>query len=96
MKNLTDKDKETISAYADSLRDSSENNADEEAPDGDMPNDGGAPMMETVIFKKSQIRRINENLLAMEPKDEKNNAAPEKMKGNGVANKSPFKSPKFN
>ena len=101
MKNLTDKDKETISAYADSLRDSSEN-AEENAPEGEMPTDGvaqdgGAPVMETVIFKKGQLRRLNENLLTTEPEDDKEKKdGPEKKKGKGVSNKSPFKSPKFN
>jgi hypothetical protein len=52
-------------------------------------------MMESFIFSKKQIRKINENLLPTEP-DEKDDKQLEKRKGQNLTKKSPFKSPKFN
>lgn len=105
MKNLTDKDKETISAYADSLRDSSENSENDGIDDemqmnggpmgGEEQPEGMGPVSETVIFKKGQLKKINENLMSMEPK-EKNNLPLNKNKGKNISKKSPFNSPKFN
>ena len=94
MKSLTDKDKETISAYADSLRDSSENAADGKMPAGDMPAEGGEPMpmQETFIFTKKQIREMNE----MVPLTDKEEDGPHTAKETKSLGKTPFDSPDLN
>ena len=94
MKSLTDKDKETISAYADSLRDSSENAADGEMPAGEMPAEGGEPMpmQETFIFTKKQIREMNE----MVPLTDKEEDGPHTAKETKSLGKNPFDSPDLN
>jgi len=60
------------------------------------PDQGGQPpMMETVIFKKGQLKRINEALNIIEPEEKTDDKGLEKRKGKTVNKKSPFNSPKF-
>lgn len=103
---LNDKDKETVRAYAESLLSTEEENdgedmGDEDAPMGGDPSmedpnaQGGAPMMETVIFTKKQLKTINENFLQMSDDDEKQERKAGAKKGNKLNKKSPFNSPKF-
>lgn len=98
---LSDDDREAVRSYAQSLLDRSETAGDdgigeEEPPmDGEM---GGAPqgeqpMMESVIFTKSQLKKINE--IFNDKKDEKDNKGNNKMKNKSINKNSPFKGPKF-
>ena len=98
---LSDEDKKAARGYIESMISRDESNGPEDGgemppmdgPEGGDPN--ASPMMETVIFRKGQLRAINENLLTTQPEDDKNNAV-EKKKGGKLNKKSPFNSPKFN
>ena len=101
---LSPEDREAVRSYAESMlsRDESNGEGMEEEPPmgGDEPVPGPdgqgnePPMMESVIFTKKQLKKINENMMTMKTDDEK---GPKKMskKGNSLGKKSPFNSPKF-
>lgn len=96
---LSPEDREAVRSYAESMlsRDEEQNGPDmggEEPPMGGDPN-GGAPMMESFVFTKKQIKAINENLQNMEPEDDDKNKGLEKKKGKNISKKSPFKAPQF-
>ncbi len=67
LNSVSDKDIETILAYARSRKDASETSA-QEGPEGDMPpvDDPNAmpqqPMQESVVFSKKQLRKIHESI----------------------------------
>lgn len=98
---LSDEDKEAARGYIESMLQRDEEKNDDgmgedmpenepiEEPDGQEP-----PMMESVIFKKSQLEHIHENLMATEL--EKDVDKVEKKKKSKSSNKSPFNSPNFN
>lgn len=95
---LSPEDREAVRSYAESML-SREEDSPDATPEGDeapapAPEDGGAPMMESFIFTKGQLKKIHENLLPTEPEKEKNQV--EKKHGKKLSDKSPFKSPKFN
>lgn len=101
---LNDKHKETVRAYAQSLRDEEEENGgtgDEPSMDGGDMGDGDTggqdpnaePMMESYVFTKGQLKKIHESLAITEPEKDTNKI--EKKRGKALSNKSPFKSPKF-
>lgn len=96
MGRLSDKDKKTISSYADSLEDASEDamNGEGGMPDDD-PGMGGAPapqpMQEKFIFTKKQLREINETLPISKEKD-----APHTEKTKKSIGKTPFDAPNLN
>lgn len=89
---LSPEDREAVRSYAESMlsRDEEQNGPDM----GGDPN-GGAPMMESFVFTKKQIKSINENLQNMEPEDDDKNKGLEKKKGKNISKKSPFKAPQF-
>ena len=104
---LSDEDKEAARGYIESMLSRDEESGPaaggEEQPMGGPdamggPNDMGgdpnaAPMME-VVFTKKQLNKLSENLITTEPEDRREKSV-EKKKGNGLAKKSPFNSPKF-
>ena len=92
---LTPEDREAVRSYAQSMLSRSEANA-EEGPEGEEPIDNGgeAPIAESFVFTKGQLKKIHENLLPTEPEKEKNQI--EKKRSKALSDKSPFKSPKFN
>lgn len=94
---LNDKDKETVRAYAESLLSTEEENDGQDEPmdgedmGGQDPN--AAPMMESFIFTKKQLKKLNENF---NDKDrEEKNKGNNKARGKNTAKDSPFKSPRF-
>ena len=95
---LSDEDKEAARGYIESMLTRDESNGGdmggEEPPMGGPQDQGGAPMMESFVFSKKQLRSINEYLPVTDIKkrDEKVN---DKKKGNNTPRKSPFNSPKF-
>lgn len=103
---LSPEDREAVRSYAESMlsRDETKGGGDMGGdqppmdggdPMGGDPNGGGAPMMESFVFSKKQLKSINENLPVTDirKKDVKIN---DKKKGNNTPRKSPFNSPKFN
>lgn len=97
---LSDTDREAVRAYAESMlnRDETQNNNEDEVPpmDASMGQDNsGAPMMETVIFTKKQLRKINENFGPTADELNKDEKPLEKKKSKQVTSKSPFSAPKF-
>lgn len=101
---LSDEDKEAARGYIESMLSRDEGNGGdmggEEPPMGGedpmaAPDaQGGAPMMETVIFTKGQLRQLNENMMTMKD-DEEDDTVNTKKKGKSLGKKSPFNSPKF-
>ena len=77
LNSVSDKDVETILAYARSRKDASETDA-QEGPEGNMPpvDDPDAmpqqPMQESVVFSKKQLRKIHESINSeiAEPEDD--------------------------
>lgn len=97
---LSPEDKETVRAYAESMlnRDkekaNNEENAEQSTEDQSM---GGAPMMEAVVFKKGQLRKMNENFGGDADSLKANSEEKPLKKKNekSVSKKSPFNSPIF-
>lgn len=90
---LSDKDKKTVEAYAESLlsNDKEEENNDEMVPDG-LNMEG--PMNETFIFSKKQLNKLMENFGPTNDElDNKKNTSL-KIEKNNIKN-TPFNSPKF-
>ena len=93
---LSPTDREAVRSYAESMLNREEDTASD-APEGEeapLPDDGQAPIMESFVFTKGQLKKIHENLLPTEPEKEK--LQKEKKHSNKLSGKSPFKSPKFN
>lgn len=100
---LSDDDKEAARGYIESMLSRDEGNkgdmgGEEPMPEGPTgpeggPGDAGAPMMESFVFSKKQIRTLNENLPVMDMK--KDDVVNDKKKGGNTPKKSPFNSPKF-
>lgn len=101
---ISEKDQDTLLAYARSLKDASE-----EAGAGDMGGEMGAeppmptapgqePMQESVIFTKKQVKHLNENLCAMDDELERDKALGHTTKLKSDKNKpvSPFDPPRKN
>lgn len=101
IRQLNDKDKETVRAYAESLLSTEEENDGENMDGEEQPMDGGdmgqdpsaAPMMESVVFTKSQLKKIHEGFKRNIDNDE--NKGNNKMRNKNLVKNSPFKSPKF-
>lgn len=101
---LSDTDREAVRAYAESMlnRDESQNNEEEAPVDsgmgmGEQDPNGGAPIMESVIFTKAQIKKLNEGFGVTGDEINKDSRKPmPKKKTNNVSSKSPFNNPKFN
>ena len=93
---LSDKDKKTVEAYAESiLKDNEDNNQKAES---DMPMDNmnmEQPVNESFIFTKKQLSTIMENFGPTNDELEKRDHHFSKMKKHTVKN-TPFNSPKFN
>ena len=96
---LSDEDKEAARGYIESMlqrdetggepsEEGGEPMGEEPAPEGQEP-----PMMESVIFKKSQLKKIHENLIPTELEKDPDKVEKKKNKTSG---KSPFNSPIFN
>ena len=86
---LSDKDREAVEAYAESLLSKDETN-NEETPDNNQ-----MPMNETVIFKKEQLNKIFENFGATNDVLDKKPKQLSNKKRNAPSN-SPFNAPNFN
>ena len=107
---LSPEDREAVRSYAESMLSRDETKGEDmggeeppmdggEAPMGGDPGmgpdpNGGAPMMESFVFSKKQIRSINENLPVTDLK-KREDKVNDKKKGNNTPKKSPFNSPKF-
>lgn len=92
---LSDEDREAVRAYAESMLSNSGN--ENEPSDNGAPMDN-APMMESFIFTKKQLRHLMENFGPTEDElqnknDDRKPLARKKEKT--VSRKSPFNSPKF-
>jgi len=83
---LSDKDKEAVRSYAESMlsRDETQQNGGEEQP-----------MMEQVIFTKKQINKIQENFGPTQDELMNKNNRKELPKKQSKTNNSPFSNPKF-
>lgn len=109
---LSDEDRESVRAYAESMLNSDESQDDEEMEDGadmnmddqgmedpNMNQNGEQPMMESFIFTKRQLRRINENFGPTQYELDKNNddrkPLQKKQAQKSVSKKSPFNAPRF-
>ena len=91
---LSQKDKEAVKAYAESLISKSENTNTEEEIDAPTP-DGlnmEAPINETFIFKKQQLNKIMENFSTRTETDEVPSLV--KKQKNSIKN-TPFNAPDF-
>ena len=86
---LSVEDREAVRAYAESMLDKQNNNANGE----ELPMDN-APVMESIIVTKKQLNSIMENF-KINTNNEKEKTLSLK-KGKTVSNKSPFNSPNFN
>lgn len=101
---ISEKDQDTLLAYARSLKDASEEagmSGDEmgsEPPMGAPMGGGETPMQESVIFTKKQLRAINENFGEMnkELDREKELGHTTKMKSDKNKEVSPFDPPRKN
>lgn len=93
---ISEKDQDTLLKYARSLKDASEENGDEEG--GDMPDMGGEPQMpmESFIFTKGQLNKLNEEFGIENLSGEKEDNKPNEKKLHKTSKKSPFDSPSFN
>lgn len=89
--NLSDDDLKATESYADSLLSKYETQAN-----NDGQQEGGDQMMEQVIFKKSQIKQLQENFGPSQDELMKKNDRKElpKKQSSKIKN-SPFSSPKF-
>jgi hypothetical protein len=89
--NLSDDDLKATESYADSLL-----SKDETQTDDNGQQEGGAPMMEQVIFKKSQVKKLQENFGPSQDELMKKNDKKElpKKQSSKIKN-SPFSPPKF-
>jgi len=96
---LSDDDKEAARSYIQSMlkKDGGDEEGEEMPPMGDEQPMGNEqqPMMETVIFKKSQLKKINE-VFGIENNERKEEDKPLDKKVSKSNKKSPFNSPKFN
>lgn len=88
--NLSDEDLKATESYADSLLSKDETQTD------DGQQEGGAQMMEQVIFKKSQVKKLQENFGPSQDELMKKNDRKElpKKQSSNIKN-SPFSPPKF-
>lgn len=109
-KQITPKDQDTLLKYARSLKDASEEAGEQGVPGADAgmgadpgmgsgagmpPAQGGAPMMESVVFTKKQVRTINENFGEMNGELEREEKPTHTTKTDGKSNKvTPFDPPK--
>ena len=101
---ISEKDQDTLLAYARSLKDASEEagvNNDEmssEPPMGAPMGGGETPMQESVVFTKKQLRTINENFGEMngELDRDKKLGHTTKMKSDKNKEVSPFDPPRKN
>lgn len=91
VKQLSPDDQDAVEAYAKSMlkRDETKMGNDGAPEGGEQP-----PMMESFIFTKGQLKKINENLAINEP--EKDNDRLPKKSAKTKNKKSPFMGPKFN
>ena len=91
---LSPTDKEAVRAYAESMLSRSEGNIENST---DMVDDsmGEAPMMESVVFTKKQIKKINESFRSINNKGDDTKTVLNKKKTQTVSKKSPFNSPDF-
>ena len=94
---LSDEDKEAARKYIESMltRDESQEGSD---MGNEMPDMGGAPQMpmESVIFTKGQLKKINESLGAgMDDEKDDKKLTQRTEKTNSKVKSSPFNSPRF-
>ena len=94
---LSDEDKEAARKYIESMlnKDESQEGSD---MGNEMPDMGGAPQMpmESVIFTKGQLKKINESLGAgMDDERDDKKLAKRTEKTNSKVKSSPFNSPRF-
>ena len=94
---LSDEDKEAARKYIESMltRDESQEGTD---MGNEMPDMGGAPQMpmESVIFTKGQLKKINESLGAgMDDEKDDKKLTQRTEKTNSKVKSSPFNSPRF-
>ena len=91
---LSPSDKEAVRAYAESMLNRSESNNENgtDMADGSMEED---PMMESVVFTKKQLKKINESFRSTSNKEDGTKTVLNKKKTQTVSRKSPFNSPEF-
>ena len=91
---LSPTDKEAVRAYAESMLNRSESNNENgtDMADGSMEED---PMMESVVFTKKQLKKINESFRSTNNKEDDTKTILNKKKSQTVSKKSPFNSPEF-
>lgn len=93
---LSDKDKKTVEAYAESLLKDDEDDKQNDESDMSMDNiNMEQPVNESFIFTKKQLSTIMENFGPTNDELEKEGCHFSKMKKQAVKN-TPFNSPKFN
>ncbi len=93
---LSDKDKEAVEAYAESLLSKDEDKTEENTEDAPIP-DGlnmEGPVNESFIFTKKQLSKLMENFGPTNDELEKKDNKVSKIKKHTIKN-SPFNSPKF-
>ena len=91
---LSPSDKEAVRAYAESMLNRSESNNENgtDMVDGSMEE---GPMMESVVFTKKQLKKINESFRSTSNKEDDTKTVLNKKKTQTVSRKSPFNSPEF-
>ena len=91
---LSPTDKEAVRAYAESMLNRSESNNENgtDMANGSMEED---PMMESVVFTKKQLKKINESFRSTNNKEDDTKTVLNKKKSQTVSKKSPFNSPDF-
>ncbi len=91
---LSPADKEAVRAYAESMLSRSESNNENgtDMADGSMEE---GPMMESVVFTKKQLKKINESFRSTNNKEDDTKTILNKKKSQTVSKKSPFNSPEF-
>ena len=91
---LSPSDKEAVRAYAESMLSRSESNNENgtDMADGSIEED---PMMESVVFTKKQLKKINESFRSTNNKEDDTKTVLNKKKSQTVSKKSPFNSPNF-
>lgn len=98
---LSEKDKEAVKSYAESLISKDETSEPEMDNQDILPQDGlnmEAPMNETFIFKKGQLNKLMENFGPTEDELENEKRRPnlvKKQKNKENVKNSPFKAPDF-
>ena len=97
---ISEKDQDTLLAYARSLKDASEEATEpnSEMPPQDPGMGGQPPMMESVVFTKKQIKKLNENFGEMNQELEREKELGHSTKPKTDKNKpvSPFDPPRKN